>query len=91
MWSPFVQHIFHLQDIYSNPFFRLLEFSIGCMLARLQMLNSLNKQNGSLFNLLQSKISLVFICAILVLGISISVNWGIPKDFMLSLVSLNIC
>lgn len=83
LWSPFVQHIFHLQDIYSNPFFRLLEFSIGCMLARLQMLNSLNKKNGSLFNLLQSKISLVFICAILVLGISISVNWGIPKDFML--------
>lgn len=29
LWSPFVQHYFDLQTIYSNPFFRALEFSIG--------------------------------------------------------------
>ena len=35
LWSPVVQQYFHLQSIYSNPFFRALEFSIGILVSEL--------------------------------------------------------
>lgn len=35
LWSPFVQNYFHLQTIYSNPFFRAIEFSIGILVSQL--------------------------------------------------------
>ena len=35
LWSPIVQHVFHLQSIYTNPFFRAMEFYVGILLSQL--------------------------------------------------------
>lgn len=31
--APFVAHMFKLNNVYSNPFFRLMEFLLGLMIA----------------------------------------------------------
>lgn len=37
LYSPFVVYMFELESIYSNPFFRLLEFIIGMLLAAIKL------------------------------------------------------
>ena len=37
LYSPFVTYLFKTEDIYSNPFFRLLEFTIGILLATVKV------------------------------------------------------
>ena len=41
IWAPFVQSRFALGDVYTNPFFRILEFSVGVLIAQL------NEQKGN--------------------------------------------
>lgn len=37
LWSPFVEYFFNCQSIYSNPFFRMLEFIIGILVCQMNM------------------------------------------------------
>lgn len=79
LYSPIVQHYFHLQKIYSNPFFRVLEFSIGVLLSQLNISSNPNKLVCIMRNYLVCILSLVG----LVVGITILKVLNIPRDYML--------
>lgn len=79
LWSPFVQHYFHLQSIYSNPFFRVLEFSIGILVS--QMNNSSNP--CKIILTMRSSIVCIMSLIFLVLGVTIARIINIPGDYML--------
>ena len=79
LWSPFVQQYFHLQTIYSNPFFRSLEFTIGTLVSQLNDSLCTNKFISFIRKPLVCCISLVG----LVVGVSLAMMIGIPGDYML--------
>lgn len=80
LYSPFVQHYFHLQSIYSNPFFRLLEFTIGILVCQM---NTNEDIKSRIIQFLRKPAVCVLSIVVLILGISIAFNIGIPADFML--------
>lgn len=79
LYSPLVQHYFHLQILYSNPFFRVLEFSIGILVSQFNLSSNSNKLVSVMRN--------YFVCALsivgLVVGITILNMVNIPHDYML--------
>lgn len=80
LYSPFVQHYFHLQQIYSNPFFRMLEFAIGILVCQMNT----NPQTENKFVMLMRKpVISVLTIVVLIVGVSIAYYLGIPTDFML--------
>ena len=80
LWSPLVQFYFDLQTIYSNPFFRVLEFSIGILVSQMNV----QTQTDNKLILLLRKPELCVLSAIgLIAGISITYYIGVPHDFML--------
>ena len=79
LYSPIVQHYFHLQSIYSNPFFRVLEFSIGVLVSQLNISTYPNKLVCIMRNYFVCILSLVG----LVVGITILEMINIPRDYML--------
>lgn len=68
VYCPFVAYYFKTAGLYTNPFFRLLEFISGVILAQVQ----LNGWSKSYFKTKTS--SLVFMISIIVLIIGVSVN-----------------
>lgn len=79
LWSPLVQLYFSLQTLYSNPFFRVLEFLIGILVCQL---------NVSVFPCkLISFLRKPFVClaslVCLIVGVSVAKQSNIPTDFML--------
>ncbi len=80
LWSPFVQHFFKLQTIYSNPFFRVLEFSIGVLVSQI---NTDNGADCRLRRLLRSRFACAASVACLVVGVSVAYYIGMPYDYML--------
>lgn len=86
LWSPFVQHYYDLQTIYSNPFFRVLEFSIGILVSQM---NVQTQTDNKLILLLRKPLVCVLSAIGLVAGVSIAYYIGVPHDFMLyNLVAL---
>lgn len=79
LWAPLVQLYFGLISIYSNPFFRLLEFTIGILLCSLR--NLMKKHRITKY--LISKMALAIECVILWFGVTLAVKINIPKDYML--------
>ena len=79
LWSPFVQHIFHLQSIYSNPFFRALEFSIGILISQMNLAD----KPCRFISFLRSPVVCIVSMICLVAGISVARMIGIPRDYML--------
>lgn len=75
-YSPFVPHFFHITDIYSNPFFRAMEFSMGVILAN--MATEVKEIES-----IQMKIILTVSSVLMLLGVTIAVEVGVAKDFML--------
>ena len=80
LYSPFIVHYFDLQTIYSNPFFRILEFSIGILVSQM---NVQTQTDNKLILLLRKPVICVISLICLVTGISIAYYIGIPHDFML--------
>lgn len=80
LWSPFVQHYFDLQTIYSNPFFRVLEFSIGVLVSQM---NVQSHTDNKCILLLRKPAVCVLTIICLVAGVSIAYYIGIPHDYML--------
>lgn len=78
--APIVQHGFHLSSIYTNPFFRILEFIIGILIAQL---NEVKVRDLSLIKLARNKYFANFCFLLLLLGVSIAVKVNIPMDYML--------
>lgn len=80
LWSPFVQHYFELQNIYSNPFFRGLEFCIGILISQMNI--RLQTDNKLILFLRRPWMcAMSVIC--LVMGVSVAYYIGFPHDFML--------
>lgn len=80
LYSPFVEHYFGLQSIYSNPFFRAIEFSIGVLVSQLNMDDI---TESKLISLLRKPAACIITVFCLVAGTTVAVHIGIPGDFML--------
>lgn len=80
LYSPFIQSYFHLQSIYSNPFFRLLEFSIGVMICQMNMKED---ANCKIIQILRKPAICILSVIALLVGVSVAFYIGIPADFML--------
>ena len=80
LYAPIVQHLFHLSDIYSNPFFRLLEFTIGVLLANFASNSYIPIRKCGAF---KKSLALLLIFSLLIVGVSVAYSVGIPHDFML--------
>ncbi len=95
LYSPIVVFIFSISSIYSNPFFRVIEFLIGATMCSLIP----DVKNSRCIGILYSYSAVVLEFAVLVIGVSIAVNnefhtgdymmyslFGLPV-FMLQLLS----
>lgn len=79
LWSPIIQILFYTESIYSNPFFRLIEFIIGMFLC------SLKHEIDSIKNMksIQSWKSFLLEFIMLIFTITLISKIGVPKDYML--------
>lgn len=80
LYSPIVQRYFQLQSIYSNPFFRILEFTIGILVCQMNIKEDTNCQ---IIQFLRRPAICILTTIALVLGVSIAFFIGVPADFML--------
>lgn len=76
LYSPFIAYIFKTDSIYSNPFFRILEFSIGVILASLKQ--EIDNRKVSL--LLYRWSFFLGILTLMVVGVTVAVKLGIYVD-----------
>lgn len=79
LWSPIVQHFFKLDWIYSNPFMRIFEFTIGILVLQLNASNVKDK----FLALLRKPAACIATIMLLVVGVSIAYHIGVPHDYML--------
>lgn len=79
LWSPLVQHFFNLQSFYSNPFFRVLEFSIGILVSQL----NISASPHELILLLRKYFVCIASLVCLIGGVTVARMNNIPGDFML--------
>lgn len=78
LWAPVVQHKFDLARIYDNPFYRILEFSIGLLLCQFY-----TELKGRVNYIIFSNLLLTIEICLLVVGVTVAVKIGIPQDYML--------
>lgn len=82
LWSPLVQNYFHCQPIYSNPFFRALEFLIGIVVSQLNASHSPRK----LIIFMRKPFICVLSTVVLLIGVSVAriikVPENLPGDYM---------
>lgn len=82
LYSPFIVSKFDVYNIYSNPFFRILEFSIGVFLSSLIIDREGLKTNAP--NQLFAIISFLLELALLIVLVTIGINLNIGvNDYML--------
>lgn len=80
LYSPLVRYYFNIQTIYSNPFFRAIEFSIGVLVSQLNTTSNPSK----LICFIRKPIVCFASLVVLVVGVSIVKKMiNIPTDFML--------
>lgn len=81
LWAPFVVIVlgFRFVFLYANPFFRLLEFTIGIIIAQINY----SEESNKLLNLLRTKESLLFLIFFFFFAVTFSCRIGIPADYML--------
>lgn len=85
LWSPLVQNYFHCQSIYSNPFFRALEFTIGILVSQLNTESNPCKTIVIIRNPFICFMSIVS----LIVGVTVAKQKNLPGDYMLyNLVAL---
>lgn len=78
-YAPFVRKAFHLQEIYTNPFFRLLEFTIGVIVAQLNYASVNNK----ILDFLKTRTSLIILSVFFFVAVTFARRIGVPADYML--------
>lgn len=77
--APLVQRHFGLASIYDNPFFRLLEFTLGILLF---VVNNNIRYKGVIADS-SKKIILVVVLVAMIIGVSIGDKLIAPRDYML--------
>lgn len=80
LYSPIVQNYLHLQSLYSNPFFRLLEFAIGLMVCQI---NKNIKTDNKVVDILRKPTTCIITIIALIGGINFANMINIPRDYML--------
>lgn len=78
LYAPIVQIFFKIQTIYSNPFYRLMEFSIGVLLAQINVIS-----DSRFLDKLRTKYALFFVIVLLVILILLARHIGVPPHYML--------
>lgn len=79
LWSPIVRRYFHIQNIYSNPYFRILIFTIGVLISQMNV----DQTDNKLILIFRKPIICILTILCLILGTSIAYYIGIPHDNML--------
>ncbi len=81
LYAPFIQHYFHLDSvsIYTSPFYRLLEFTIGVIIAQMNT----TQDNIKLLNRFRKPYSLVLAILLLFVIVTAGRRYGLPTDYML--------
>ncbi len=77
--SPIVVDFFDISGIYSNPFFRISEFTIGSLLCSLMA----DLKGCKISKILFSWRAVIVEYGILIAGVTIALEIGIPRDYML--------
>lgn len=72
LYAPLVQHVFTTGSIYSNPFFRCLEFFIGMLLAAYR-LDVSQKSKEVLCNW----VTVIITTVIMIIGVSFGIRFGV--------------
>lgn len=77
--SPIVVGYFKTSGIYSNPFFRILEFTIGALLCSMMA----DIKESKISKILFSWWAVIVEYGILISGVTIALKIGIPRNYML--------
>lgn len=79
LYAPIIQILYKQNTIYANPFYRLLEFSIGVLVAKV------NSTSGSkFFSLLRTRFSVLLFTFALLLSVSAAHRMGLKGYYMLA-------
>ncbi len=78
LWSSVISSRFNICSTYDNPFYRMVEFTIGLLLADINI-----SYDNVLLRLLRSKITLIISIIFLFLGISLLKKYMLWQDYMI--------
>ena len=80
-YAPFIQHYFHLNSVsvYTSPFYRLIEFIIGVVIAQINTSGLENK----FLTIVRKPYSWAISSVLLILGLTMGRRFGLPDDYML--------
>lgn len=87
LYGPFVVYVFNLNSIYSNPFFRILEFIIGVSIA--SFLGDI-RQSSFIKKVLGTKLAILIEFMVLIIAITIAVklNFSVGNYMLYSWIAL---
>lgn len=82
-YAPFVQHYLDLDNfsIYTSPFYRLMEFCIGVIIAQFNTANC--EDNSKLFYLIRKPYSMVASLVLLISLVTLGRKMGVPSNYMM--------
>lgn len=78
IWAPIVSHRFHAANVYDNPFYRIVEFTCGLLVADINL-----GYDKMILKVLRSWSVLILSALILIVGVSLVQHVKEVKDYML--------
>lgn len=78
VWGAVISHKFHTAEIYDNPFYRIIEFACGLLVADINM-----EHDNKLLKVLRSWGMLICSIVVLVVGVSLMRHYLHYEDYML--------
>lgn len=78
VWGMVISHKFHTAEIYDNPFWRIIEFACGILVADINL-----EYNNKFLNVLQSRGMLIFSVLVLTVGVSLMRHDLHYEDYMI--------
>ena len=78
IWAAFISHRFHTAGIYDNPFYRILEFTCGLLVADINL-----SYDNKFLRVLRTWSVLVVSTIVLVAGVSVIQHYKNVQDYML--------
>lgn len=94
LWAVLIKNMFHTASLYGNPFYRILEFAVGLLVADVNM-----TAHGKLLNTLRSWGALIVTSGVMLIGVSVVnyifqindymiLNWIVLPCFVIMLFAL---
>lgn len=78
LWAVVIKNKFHTASLYGNPFYRILEFTIGLLVADVNM-----TAQGKLLNVLRSWGALIVTSVVMLVGVSVVNYYFQINDYMI--------